>query len=658
MGAEVQTRGAPGIAGRRAAGVLLVLWALVLAAGCAEGVGVRRVDLQKRFDRMDRTALNDDVPSERTLLYLRRHAVETKWQREPEAVLTELDALVRRHPDREALFALMELSYIAARRAAGKPETAAMYSLSCVLYAYNLLFDPAFGPPSDPYHPHSRDASDFYNRSLASFMIHLRERGIKATPERRFAVIGGDLAVVDRESELKWSPQEFDTYFAAYEFMVEGIENLYQTYGLGVPVILVRTPRGEEVGGPDERFLPKLKQVYAATAFLRVAPFLSRAGEGRLTFEGELQVFDPVNSDRFSVGERPAPIEADFTTPLAYMIGQSKLPPGISGVLDAASWQQVQGLHMLQPYQKDKIPVVFVHGLMSSPLTWLAMFNDLGGDPVLRKHYQFWFFMYPTGNPILYSAAVLRDSLNEVRRHFDPEHDDPAFNRMVLVGHSMGGVLSHLMVIDSGDRFWRTISDTPFDEADLDPEQRELARKVFFFDSLPYVSRVVFIAAPHRGSEWADYRIGRLGSWLVKLPLNLLTTSAGLLTKVLTRPLSLGQKGGAASEIGRVPTGIDGLSPSNRLFDVMNGTPVRPGLPYHSIIGNTEAADTPAGGDGIVPYPSAHLEGAASEKIVQSGHSAHNHPLTILEVHRILMLHLDSLEATGSSVTAGGNAGG
>jgi pimeloyl-ACP methyl ester carboxylesterase len=628
-------------------------WLLAIAAGCGETVGVRRVNMDKRFERIDRTALNENTPSERTLLYLRRHDVETKWRNDPEGILTELDAQVRQNPDREALFALMELSYIAARRAANRPETAAMYSLSCAVYAYSFIFDPGLGPPLEPYHPHTRAACEFYNRSFAAFAIHLRDRKIKFTSQRRFKVIGGELTIVDRKSELRWDPSEFDTFFVTYEFEVEGLENVYQTFGLGVPVILIRTPGASAAGDPEQRFMPKLNQTYAATALLKIAPFVSKAEPSRQKFEAELMIFDPTDSDRLSVGDRTAALETDITTPLAYLTGRSKLPGGISGVLDVGSWQNVQGLYMLQPYEKDKIPVVFVHGLMSSPRTWLAMFNDLSGDPVLRKHYQFWFFMYPTGNPIMYSAAILRDSLNEVQQTFDPERDDLAFNRMVLVGHSMGGVISRLMIVDSGDSFWRMVTDTPFEEADLAPEQRELARRVFFFDHLPYVSRAIFIAAPHRGSEWADYRIGRLGSALVGLPVAMLKTTAGFLQAVVTKPFMQQDVSEAEHNIGQVPTGIDGLSPGNKLYQVLDEIEVPPDLPHHTIAGNTEAPDTPGGSDGIVPYRSSYLEGAESEKIVHSGHSAHNHPLAILEVHRILLLHLERLGLLDDSAEEG-----
>jgi hypothetical protein len=53
-----------------------------------------------------------------------------------------------------------------------------------------------------------------------------------------------------------------------------------------------------------------------------------------------------------------------------------------------------------------KIPVVMVHGLISTPLAWIPMLNERG---VPRSGYaQFMLYMYPTGVPILIAAAGLR----------------------------------------------------------------------------------------------------------------------------------------------------------------------------------------------------------------------------------------------------------
>ncbi|MBQ7248967.1 MAG: alpha/beta hydrolase, partial [Deltaproteobacteria bacterium] len=69
--------------------------------------------------------------------------------------------------------------------------------------------------------------------------------------------------------------------------------------------------------------------------------------------------------------------------------------------------------------------------------------------------------------------------------------------------------------------------------------------------------------------------------------------------------------------------------------------PIASSVPFHSIIGNnTPGVPLEKSNDGIVPYSSAHLEGAASEKVIVSGHSVQETPQGILELRRIINVHL------------------
>src|SRR5262249_1243150 len=174
------------------------------------------------------------------------------------------------------------------------------------------------------------------------------------------------------------------------------------------------------------------------------------------------------------------------------------------------------GLSLLQPYRRGRIPVVLVHGLRSTPCSWAPMVEALEGDPVISDRYQFWTFGYSTGDPIPYSAWLLRRDLDELRRKFDPDGTDAAFDRMVVVGHSMGGLLTKMMVQDTGTRLWQLVSDRPFEELAGDPEARALFRHALFFKPRPEVRRVVFIATPHRGSRVDRGRLERIGARLVR----------------------------------------------------------------------------------------------------------------------------------------------
>lgn len=309
---------------------------------------------------------------------------------------------------------------------------------------------------------------------------------------------------------------EFDRFFIAYEFEVEGLTKHHRSFGLGVPLIAVYTPPPLEDRRKEDRFLPKVQLTCPATVFLKMDPFISQVQGEDTTYRGEILAYDPLKTREISIGGRMAPLETDFTTPLAYGIDKTPPPKKMKAFFDAETWADRQGLFMLQPFQSGKIPVVFVHGLISSPRTWLPMFNDLLGDPQIRERYQFWFFLYPTGNPILFSASILRDSLVEISSVYDPEGTTPAFNRMVLIGHSMGGLLSKTMVQQSNDLVWRTVFDKPIDELDIPVEQRSMLERIAFFEPLPFVSRVIFIAVPHRGSEQARMPIVEMIQSIVK----------------------------------------------------------------------------------------------------------------------------------------------
>ena len=81
---------------------------------------------------------------------------------------------------------------------------------------------------------------------------------------------------------------------------------------------------------------------------------------------------------------------------------------------------------------------------------------------------------------------------------------------------------------------------------------------------------------------------------------------------------------------------MDTLAPNRRFVKAINTIPITPGIPYYTIVGDRGKDDTPNSSDGVVAYWSSHLDGAKSERIVPSGHSAHHNPQAIEEVRRIL----------------------
>ena len=305
-------------------------------------------------------------------------------------------------------------------------------------------------------------------------------------------------------------------------------------------------------------------------------------------------------------------------------------------MLRSSHYMDKTGLYFLQPYDPDRIPLVFVHGLFSTPFDWVQTINGLQADPEIRKHYQFWVFGYPTGNPILYSALRLREELAKVDKLY-PNH-----RPYVVVGHSMGGMLTRMQVITVTKPMWEKGLGETAKSIFRENSNDSLVVRATTFQANPRIKRVVFICTPHRGSEMASSGLGRFGTSLIALPLNI----ASAMTNVLTSA-QLVQLTGSSK---RLPNSITGLKPSNPALPVVNSVPIT--VPYHSIIGDRGKDHCPDCTDGVVPYSSSHLDGAQSEVIVPGPHGACKLPETIAELDRILRLHLKSTSGRSNGTLA------
>jgi pimeloyl-ACP methyl ester carboxylesterase len=262
------------------------------------------------------------------------------------------------------------------------------------------------------------------------------------------------------------------------------------------------------------------------------------------------------------------------------------------------------------------------------------MINSLTADPELRRRYQLWNYVYSSGNPLPISVGELRDALTAMVQKLDPEGKDPALRQMVIIGHSQGGLLTHCAAIDTGDRIWNALRTERFEDVKMSEAERERLRHMLFLEPLPFVSRVVFISTPHRGSYLAGGFARRWARRLMSLPGDV--AARGRETIQLAKGSSMEK-----FSHGRMPTSLDSMSPKNPLLPILAEIPVAPGVKAHSIIAVQGDGDYHKGRDGIVAYQSAHVDYVESEFIVRSYHSCLNQPATIEEVRRILHEHLD-----------------
>lgn len=462
-------------------------------------------------------------------------------------------------------------------------------------------------------------ARDAYNFAVARVIGTIQEARLDPwTQPLRVPADGGDFELLHEPAPDSLHDPALYDLVPADEVRLAGsyVRERQRKDGIGAPVVAIE--RGSGGHARDDFMMRKLH--YGVTALIR---FEKRRAV--ISFE------DPLAVERVSFVGHGFPLAADFTAPIAVMLAeQDPRKLELEGFLRPDAHADAARLTRLQPYDPDKTVVLIIHGLKDTPATWMPMFNQLIADERLRRNYQLWSFSYPTGYPYPYTAAILRRELDEIRRVC------PMRKKMVVIGHSMGGCISRLLITDTGDRLWRGIFNQPPGETALPADSKALLREALIFRHRPEIGRVIFIAAPLRGSELASHWVGRTSSMLVKAPGRLARAGADALRLVAFQ--------GDELRLKRAPNSVDSLAPNDRVVLAIQAIPVTPGIPHHVICGDRgkgghKDKTKPVMSDGVVPYWSSHMETAASELIVPSGHSAHQNPQAIAEVARILKLH-------------------
>jgi pimeloyl-ACP methyl ester carboxylesterase len=603
----------------------VLLGLLVFVNACATPIGVVRLDTQEVYRGLTSNVLSAAKPSDWSVQVLQRLNLFHRFDQDPETALAELHKSIQQQVSedqlQDRLFALSELSFFHAENS-GRQE---YYGASAV-YAYAFLF-PEIGTPPDPLDPRRRLAADLYNVGLTK---GLAKQGELIIENKKVSLPCGELTLEVTPEQFLWGGYRFRRFIPVGEFGVRGLRNRYRQAGIGAPVAAELAPddSGPAAEAARKRIPPRMK--VPVTAFIRLTAPRRGVLDGKVA--GKLELYAADGSPSVRVGDRDVPLELQPTAALAYMLhGAPVWDFEIAGFRFADEQRLLgDGLFMLHPYRPGRIPVVLVHGTASSPARWAEMMNELMHDPVLRGRIQFWLFMYNTGQPILYSAYFMRRALRDIVTELDPNGKDPALRRMVLIGHSQGGLLAKLMTINSGSRFWDAASTVPFDEVDMAAGTRELLREGLFFEPIPTVERLVFIATPHRGSYQATGYILSLIRRIVHLP----GTLVRQVEAVLKTPAF------ARLHMSRLPTSVENMSPGHPFVRSLAASPIDPRVTAHSIIAVLGEGPLTSRTDGVVSYESAHVEGVESEKVVRSGHSTHSHPETIEEVRRILRKHV------------------
>lgn len=626
-------------------GLWCALFVVVALSGCASQKYLikRNTPFNPLQAQLSLSSRKGPEVSSRTHGVMRRYALLELYETEPQLCLEELQTLLETEMEGELVYAVSELAYVLGKRAdLEEQESHAldMYGVA-VSNAYMYLFSGEFDVVRNPYDPQFRGACDLYNESLESTLRLVNAKG-QLQPGRSYEVATGKQTYeVHTLVRGQWSEEDFESFEFVSDYEVDGLPSTGLTYGLGVPLIAVR--KKGDPNDPREAYYPEGLS-FPVTALLRVVRPGSMPGKGaEHRHHCILELHDPLVANELSMAGRLVPLQTDLGTSLAYFLDSPQFretSKATLGLLNPNETQKHRGIYMLEPFDPTRIPVLMVHGLWSSPLTWMPMFNDLRSFEELRKNYQFWFYQYPTGQPFWLSATQLREDLARLERELDPDNRYQALQHKILVGHSMGGLVSRMQTIESQREFWSILSDEPFEKVKGDSETLTNLRQAAFFRSNPHIRRVVTIGTPHRGSDYANDTTRWLGRKFITLPAMMVSMSQQLVSENpgLFRNTDLLLNS----------TSIDSLSPDSPVFPALLRAPKNPNVAYHNIVGMVPSkswfgSDEPKG-DGVVAYESAHMDDVESEVLVDCEHQhIHRDPEAILEVRRVLLSHLETV---------------
>jgi pimeloyl-ACP methyl ester carboxylesterase len=600
------------------------LWlGIALLSGCVSSSPVKRVHENYWSRQLTENALTSKHLSEQAIVYLALRGWEGKALNDGSAIASTLRNELCVYPNRMGLVVLAELAYFSASRS-DESDLKSAFLLTATRASYAALFDQDMGRPLNALDPNLRFAADLYNYSLSQLVDTLLDKDGTPQDVSQFDMIEGQLVIKHGHGIANRHPLE--QALVAFSYKTDALRHQNRRRGIGVPIVRVRADEmlvaGHDVVHPPVREIA----VSPATVLLRFSGSWLDSGA---PVEATTELWNPLSSPFVTIRGADVPLEADTSLSLALIYENNDKYRGLLNMprlLRGDFMADNRGLYLLEPYDATKIPVLFTHGLMDTALTWVPMINEFLADPVLTEKYQFWVFSYPTMNPILQSASELRQSL--LTLYEQKAAIGEAWDDMVLVGHSMGGLITRLMITDSTDDFTEIDKDAAL-LAKGDIELQRYLKSLTTFKPLPFVNRAVFMATPHRGAGTAARPAGRTGSMLMNRPTYMYEF--------------LNAKAGRLETVDCLENGIDNLSPESLFTVAISASDWDPTIIVNSVMGDLFSAGKIGGGDGVVAYESAHVEGAESGLVIRAGHMVVNKkPSAIAEVRRILMMNLDN----------------
>lgn len=515
-----------------------------------------------------------------------------------------------------------------------------------IRYSYAYLFLTQRKPQDRIFDNRQVQIRDFYNQAIAKQVTLYALRNPQKQVQTQIQ-LGDNTYRINFDDFPQLAKQPLEKFISSYNLNFSGLRTINRRDGFGSEFVAVFPPSNRK---ESSKYIvdplhynfksgqnPNIHDARYLAVTLVVEPQIKPKNVDQILNNPQfvIKVYDPYNTENIKVAGKSYPLAANFSAPYGLWLAENNL--GILAYLSLLDRDQrlsMPHLYKLEPYNPNKKIIVLVHGLASSPEAWIGLTNDIMGDRVLREHYQVWQIFYSTNMPILESRYQIYALLQQAFDGLDPQ--DAADHNAVLIGHSMGGIISRLLVskADLSDKAFKMLNTNQRQRFKRD--QNVLNR--FKIQPIENFDRAIFMSAPHRGTDYADRWFTLAARKIIRLPSSFL----GALTDTLTNDATDQAKdltNGINS--GLIQNGPSDLSHKSKFIALTKDVVPPKGYVFHSIMGNiTKSQEPDQITDGIVPYSSAHLDGAVSEKIIKGGHSIQETPEALLELRRILRLHL------------------
>ena len=513
-----------------------------------------------------------------------------------------------------------------------------------IRYSYAYLFKTKRKPIDRIFDNRQVQIRDFYNQAIAKLVTISAQRSSvkKATDSVK---IGNSIYNINLDQYQLLKNKELDRFISSYNLNFSGLRTINRRDGFGSEFVAV-FPASEEKS--NNKYIldplnasyqtsinPNIHKARYLSATIVARPVKAESVDDIINSPNiTVQVMDPYRTENVDIAGKSYPLAANFSAPYGLWLAENNLgAAAYLSLIDREERLTMPHLYMLEPYNPNKKVIVLVHGLASSPEAWIALTNDIMGDSILREHYQVWQVFYSTNMPILESRFQIYALLKQAFGALNP--NDPADKDAVLIGHSMGGIISRLLVSNADISQSALSMMSPYQQAKL--KKHPIVSERLKIQPITNFDRAVFMSSPNRGTDFADLWFTRAARKIIKLPGAFL----GAVTDTITNQDIDAKDILTRIDKGLIQNGPSDLSHKSKFMALTEDINPPKGFVFHSIIGNkTNSKDPDVMTDGIVPYKSAHLDGATSEVIIKGGHSIQKTPEAVLELRRILRQHL------------------